>query len=173
MEKEGVDRVNNKIIVYHGSRVNVEQPEIKIGKYTKDFGYGFYCTIMKKQARRWATKGTSKGNVSIYEFLPNQTLSIKIFEEMSEEWLDFIINCRAGGTHKYDIVEGPMADDEVYDHIAEFLEGKISREAFWVLVQFKHPTHQISFHTQEALTTIKYVGAEEVQRNVHFKKHQV
>lgn len=30
---------------------------------------------------------------------------------MSDEWLDFITDCRSGKVHSYDIVEGPMADD--------------------------------------------------------------
>ena len=38
-------------IVYHGSYCKVEKPEIKEGKYTKDFGVGFYCTILEEQAK--------------------------------------------------------------------------------------------------------------------------
>jgi len=163
----------SKITLYHGSKVVVEFPEIRIGKYTKDFGYGFYCTMLDKQAKRWAIKGRNKGSVSRYEFESNESLNIKIFEEMTEEWLDFIVNCRNGSSHPYDVVEGPMADDEVYDHITEFLDGRISREAFWVLAKFKHPTHQVSFHTQKALECITFIDAEEVTRDVRFKKHQI
>ena len=36
-----------------------------------------------------------------------------MFEEMTEEWLDFIVSCRRGISHTYDIVEGPMADDTI------------------------------------------------------------
>ncbi|NFO29338.1 DUF3990 domain-containing protein [Clostridium botulinum] len=35
-------------------------------------------------------------------------LNIKIFDKMTEEWLDFIVKCRNGETHRYDIVEGPI-----------------------------------------------------------------
>ena len=65
--------------------------------------------------------------------------------DLSEEWLDFIVDCRSGLEHKYDIVEGPMADDTIWDYIEDFIEGNISREAFWVLVKFKYPTHQVVF----------------------------
>ncbi len=37
-----------------------------------------------------------------------------------------------------------------------FLEGTVSRTAFWELVKFRHPTHQISFHTPRALQCLKY-----------------
>ena len=78
--------------VYHGSSVTVEKPEIKIVKYNKDFYFGFYCTILKKQAIRWATR-FGEGYVNIYEYNPNNSLNIISFDEMTEEWLDFIVNC--------------------------------------------------------------------------------
>ena len=81
---------------------------------------------------------------------------------MTEEWLDFIIACRNGQSHSYDIVEGPMADDTIYNYLQNYLDGKISRVAFWELVKFKYPTHQISFHTIQALDTLKFVGREVV-----------
>ncbi len=39
-----------KMTVYHGGYAPVENPEIRIGRNTKDFGNGFYCTIIKEQA---------------------------------------------------------------------------------------------------------------------------
>lgn len=81
---------------------------------------------------------------------------------MTEDWLDFIIACRSGISHGWDIVEGPMADDTIYDYIQEFQDGKITREAFWTLVKFKYPTHQICFNTKKALKTIKFKEAREV-----------
>ena len=43
---------NNSI--YHGSNTAVENPRILINGHYKDFGYGFYCTNIEKQAKRWA-----------------------------------------------------------------------------------------------------------------------
>ena len=81
---------------------------------------------------------------------------------MSDEWLDFIVQCRSGKTHNYDIVEGPMADDTVWNYVNDFLTGRISRKQFWVLAEFKHPTHQISFHTLSALDCLTYKKSEVV-----------
>lgn len=36
----------NKII-YHGSYVKIEFPQIRKYKFTKDFSHGFYCTEIK------------------------------------------------------------------------------------------------------------------------------
>ena len=54
--------------------------------------------------------------VCVYEYEPIENLKIKSFEKMTEEWLDFIAACRNGVCHANDIVEGPMADDEVCLH---------------------------------------------------------
>ena len=78
--------------------------------------------------------------VNVYRYVENPDLKILRFPEMSDEWLDFIAKCRAGETHPYDIVEGPMADDTIWDYVNGFTSGQISREAFWALAKFKHPT---------------------------------
>ena len=75
---------------------------------------------------------------------------------MSDEWLDFIAACRNGVPHDYDVVEGPMADDTIFNYVQSFLDGEISRAAFWELAKFKYPTHQISFHTARALAALKF-----------------
>jgi len=49
-----------------------------------------------------------------------------------------------------------MADDQIWDYVEDFMEGIITREAFWVLAKFKYPTHQIVFCTQKSLESIKY-----------------
>jgi len=64
---------------------------------------------------------------------------------MTDEWLDFIADCRRGIEHFYDIVEGPMANDTIWDYVEDFFRGAISRAAFWELAKFRHPTHQIVF----------------------------
>ena len=146
-----------KIVVCHGSSQIVEVPAIRITKYNKDFYFGFYCTIIKVQARRWATRFGEEGYINLYEYRPNQELKLLTFEKMTEEWLDFIVACRSGQAHSYDIVEGPMADDVIYNYVQGFMDGKYSREAFWELAKFKYPTHQISFHTARALTTLRFL----------------
>lgn len=146
-----------KMTVYHGGYEPVSDPEIRIGRNTKDFGAGFYCTIIKEQAERWARRYNSK-IVSIYDVRLNSDLKIKDFREMSEEWLDFIVDCRSGKAHDYDIVIGVMADDQIYNFISDFMDGVITRKQFWVLAQFKYPTHQINFCSEAALKCLEYRG---------------
>ena len=92
----------------------------------------------------------------------NRKINIKEFKEMTEEWLDFIVACRSGKTHDYDIVIGAMADDQIYTYVSDYIDGTITREQFWVLAKFKYPTHLIVFCTDEALKCLTYRGFEEV-----------
>jgi hypothetical protein len=155
--------MSNSIILYHGSQEMVKHPEIRIQKYNKDFYFGFYCTVYQNQAIRWATRFRGVGYLNEYRYTPNETLNIKKFSKMTEEWLDFITACRTGNPHNYDIVEGPMANDTIFNYVQNFVDGKISREAFWDLAKFKKPTHQISFHTEKALETLKFLKGSEVR----------
>lgn len=100
--------------------------------------------------------------VSVYDVSINSNLKVKEFKEMTEEWLDFIIACRSGKIHDYDIVIGAMADDQIYNYISDYMDGVITREQFWILAKFKYPTHQIVFCTDDALKCLHYRGYEEV-----------
>ncbi|WP_373687754.1 DUF3990 domain-containing protein [Clostridium tagluense] len=86
-------------------------------------------------------------------------MKILKFDNMTDEWLDFVVSCRRGISYTYDIVEGPMADDTIWDYIEDYIDGIITREAFWVLVKFKYPTHQIAFCNDKSLENLKYEGA--------------
>lgn len=152
----------SEIVLYHGSKETVEFPEIRVAKYNKDFYFGFYCTLYPEQARKWACRFSGKGMMNEYLYTPDETLRVKRFPEMTEEWLDFIAACRRGIAHDYDIVEGPMANDTIFNYVEDFASGKISREAFWALAKFKRPTHQISFHTARALATLCFLKSYEV-----------
>jgi len=87
-------------------------------------------------------------------------LSVLKFESMTDEWLDFIAACRKGETHRYDIVEGPMANDTIWNYVNDFLSGTISIKQFGGLAEFKYPTHQISFHTLAGLNCLTFQGSE-------------
>ena len=155
------------ITIFHGRGVTVTTPEVRITKYSKDFGPGFDSTKIYSQAERWAirhnrTQKNKVPTVNLYIYETNPELNYKIFEEMTDEWLDFIVACRNGTQHSYDIVEGPMADDTIWDFIDAFIRKEISRTAFWELAKFKHPTHQISFHTEAALHCLTFEKAVHV-----------
>lgn len=150
------------MILYHGSNTIVNKPEIRVVGFNKDFGFGFYCTSLERQAQRWAIAKRNPHIICVYEYSQIDNLYVKSFPVMTEEWLDFIVSCRMGKPHHYDIVEGPMADDEIWDYVEDFIAGRISREAFWILAKFKHPTHQILFATEKSLKSLTFTAYYEL-----------
>lgn len=149
-----------KMTVYHGSYLEIKHPKIIRGRNTKDFGEGFYCTMIREQAERWS-KRYDTPKVNTYTVRLDTSLQILEFTEMTEEWLDFIIDCRNGKPHGYDIVIGAMANDQIYNYIADYMDGVITREQFWALAKFKYPTHQINFCTNRALACLEFVSVAE------------
>ena len=68
--------METKRILYHGSREIVEVPEIRKAKFNKDFAAGFYCTVFKEQAIRWATRYPVAGYVNEFDYLEDKNLHI-------------------------------------------------------------------------------------------------
>lgn len=150
------------LTVFHGGPVEICEPRIVVGRFTKDFGPGFYCTIIREQASRWARR-LATPIVNTYEARIHPTLRVLEFKEMSDEWLDFIAACRSGCPHEYDIVIGPMANDQVWNYVADYIDGILTREQFWALARFKYPTHQMAFCSQRSLACLTFVSSEEVK----------
>ena len=145
--------------VYHGGGRSVDEPKIIRSKFPKDFGTGFYCTELERQAERWS-KRYDTSVVSVFDYVPSANLDVLSFDGMTEDWLDFIVRCRSGNTHGFDVVAGAMANDQVYNYVSDFIGGTITREQFWVLAKFKYPTHQICFCTPEALGCLRFIESK-------------
>ena len=149
--------------IYHGSYLEIEFPQIRKHKFTKDFSWGFYCTEIKEQAQKWASKFKTP-IVNEYRLKNIEELNVKVFKDYSHEWLDFVVSCRSGSTHSYDVVEGPMADDTIYEYLEAYIDNMMDEEEFFKLMKFKYPTHQISFHTIKALAHIEFIGPYPVEK---------
>lgn len=142
--------------IYLGSFQEVVFPFIRKYKFTKDFSWGFYCTASKTQAEFNASIYKTPV-VNVYELTNIELLNTKKFDDYSDEWLDFIIGCRNGYIHDYDIVIGPIADDTIYDYIDAYYVGKMNKEHFFDCMKLKYPSFQVSFHTAKALDSVNFI----------------
>ncbi|MDR1023504.1 MAG: DUF3990 domain-containing protein [Prevotellaceae bacterium] len=153
--------------VYHGSYTLIEKIDLTKCQPGRDFGQGFYVTKIRSQAEYWA-KRIGKENHTIgvvtefdfHEYAYNDNdLKMLRFDSYCEEWLDFILlnraNERPEQAHSYDIVEGPVADDNVTRRIYACLSGAISRADFLEELKFFRYTHQIALCTAGALQMIE------------------
>ena len=157
------------MILYHGSNVKIEVPNLEKSKPYKDFGRGFYLSADKNQALRMAEQKTlqlliGEPIVSEFEFdetlLQGNELKVKIFEDYSVEWANFILQNRdihnQHPIHDYDIVYGPIADDGVTFQLRRYQAGTISIDELVKELQYaKGITFQYFFGTSLALEKLK------------------
>lgn len=158
--------------IYHGSIEKVESPEIREPNRTLDYGQGFYTTTSYEQAEAWvkrrmSEKRTSQGYVCVYELdeVALQDLKTLIFEQPTEEWVDFVMKNRTqkGYIHEYDIVYGPVANDRVYAAFALYEGGLINKQALIAELKAYKLVDQYLFHTERALQTLTFIEAKEVK----------
>ena len=125
------------MIIYHGSNVTVETPKILIPNRYLDFGAGFYTTTNYDQALNFAgkvtmRKKTGRSTVNIYELDDSifEKLNVLRFDYADEAWLDFVSDNRSGTnrTGGYDLICGPVANDDVYQTFILYTSGVYSRE---------------------------------------------
>ena len=158
--------------IYHGSIEKVESPEIRESNRTLDYGQGFYTTTSYEQAEAWVRrrmneKRASRGYVCVYELDERalQNLNTLIFDQPTEEWVDFVMKNRTqkGYVHEFDIVYGPVANDRVYAAFALYEGGLINKQALIAELKAYKLVDQYLFHTEKALHALTFIEAKEVE----------
>lgn len=145
------------MILFHGSDREIEKPDILHSRKEVDFGAGFYTTPIEQQAENWCRKFIRKGKqgiVSVYNLDETafERYCIKKFGTYSDEWLDFISQCRTGqDLSVYDVVIGGAANDRVFDTIELYFENLISRAEAIGRLAMETPNLQICFRRQEII----------------------
>jgi len=153
--------------VYHGSYMAIENIDFSFCRKRRDFGRGFYVTKIFSQAEYWAIRkgddNDTEGIVTEFEFdesfFEEEDFKTLRFDCYCEEWLDFVtlnrINKNEHQAHEYDIIEGPVADDDIATRVYEYMKGKVSKEQFLRELTVKKPTHQICFCTLQSLQALE------------------
>lgn len=158
---------------YHGGTEAVTAPEIRERLHAPDFGKGFYTTASEEQAIRWAkrvrlVRKATEAVVTVYDVstLETNALSVKTFDGVSEEWFDAVIACRQGTDvfSGYDVVIGPVANDNVYQTIRFFETGVYSKDEAMRRLLAERLFNQIVFKTAAALACCRYVSHKVVER---------
>jgi len=157
------------MILYHGSNMKIEEPDLMHSKPFKDFGRGFYLSADKQQAWEMASQKvnqTREGKAEVTEFLFDETqmtsglLQVLSFPDYCEEWARFVLaNRNKDNTHPvhgYDIVYGPIADDGVTYQLRRYEGGVISLPRLVEELKYtKGITFQYFFGTERALQLLK------------------
>lgn len=166
------------MILYHGTNLDIQSVDLALCRPYKDFGRGFYTTDLRSQAQKMAKRVVrvygGSPIVNIYrvddEFLSSGNLHVKDFGTApSEKWALFVMNNRnrfftdfdnlyCNFDCKYDIVCGPVADDDMTVLFRQYQEGLISLDSLVQGMTFREVTRQYSFHTEKAIRLLKKEG---------------
>lgn len=153
--------------VYHGSNVIVKEPKLVPQNRFLDFGFGFYTTANQEQATVFAQKVTErrkvgKPSVSIFNIdiaVLNQCKILQ-FDAPNKEWLEFVVKNRNGqNENDYDIVFGPVADDDVYEVVLLYSNGRYNEREALERLKVKKLFNQIAFVNEKALSCLLYKDA--------------
>jgi len=166
------------MLLFHGSNTDIKVINLAMCRPYKDFGRGFYLTILKEQAEKMARRvariygGSPVLNAFEIDdlFMDSSNLNIKDFgTRTSEEWARFVMNNRSrrftdfsssecNFDNKYDVVIGPIADDDMAVLFRQCENGIITFENMVNGMVYKETTNQYSFHTERAISLLKKVG---------------
>ncbi len=168
-------------IVYHGSYMEVQNPDLSKCKAGKDFGKGFYITTDRTQAIKFAKLVAERNNTAcgiLNQYILSDIEELKIFEFENTDlsWL----NCVVGNRRKqfkylaekwtnYDILSGKVADDDTSTVINAYLLGIYgeigSEKAGTTAITNLEPENlknQLCFKTNKALKKLKFIKSEKV-----------
>ena len=154
--------------VYHGFWIEVSVPDLIHSRTDVDFGKGFYVTPIREQAVKWCGRFKRRGKQGIvtsyiFDDCAIQNLNVLKFDSYSEEWLDFILNCRREkDSSDYDIVMGGVANDKVFNTVELYFDHLIDKKEAINRLKYEKPNMQICFRTISALETLRYEGSVEV-----------
>lgn len=154
------------IALHHGSNVSIERIDLSRSGRGKDFGCGFYLNPNYNQALAMA-----QTKVDLFEFgspivtsfnfdlelAEKEGLKIKVFDDYSEEWAEFIVMNRRNKSeiqaHEYDVVIGPIADDKVGLQVRLFAEGNLDVDKLIARIKYYgDKSIQYFFATEKSLT---------------------
>ncbi|WP_143412165.1 DUF3990 domain-containing protein [Arabiibacter massiliensis] len=181
-------KLNDGMLLYHGSYLAV--PEIDLGacKVGKDFGRGFYVTSSYDQAHSFVRLSVKRqikegalspdhgvGAVSVYRLHLADALSLHMFEHADEEWLHFVAGNRRldlfpgvlDAFREVDIVGGKIANDRTARTLQLYVAGGYGEpgtpEADAIAIQTLLPNRlddQFCFRTDAAVRALEFVRSD-------------
>ena len=167
--------------LYHGSNIVIDSINLAMCRPYKDFGRGFYLTDIEEQAVQMAKRvsriyGGSpviNGFEIQDDFREISDIQIKDFGvQTTEEWAKFVMNNRSRSftdtkntlcnkDNKYDIVIGPVADDNMALLFRQYENEIIDFETLLKGMIYKKTSSQYSFHTENSVKLLRKVMSKD------------
>lgn len=164
------------IILYHGSRGGIEGKIRPISRERCDFGKGFYMGQSPEQA-----KGLVVDDPEPYFYTLNLKLSEiperRILKLQDDDWLYTVLACRKKvrdfselsiardaltRLKDYDLVVGPIADDQMNEAMRAFTNGALTDEGLKCCLQRVRYGDQFVALTDFACSKIEIISEQEM-----------
>ena len=152
--------------LYHGSNIEVATPKLIQGTRALDFGQAFYLTSDFDQASRWAKTSVlrrkeGRAIVSVYEFDESAASQLRTlnFPGPDAAWLKYVSQNRNGiiDTGDYDIVSGPVANDNTMPVLNLYFKGAYSEDEALRRLLPQRLRDQFAMKTDAALACLKFI----------------
>ena len=185
-----MNKLEDGVILYHGSYCVVERPDLTKCAAFKDFGKGFYLTTSKEQAKSFAkistTKAKSKGlisysekfaHISFFKVCGTESLKTFAFETADAQWLHCIVAHRRSGAfpeiknsmQNYDVIGGKIANDDTNATILTYMGSVFgemgSEQADKMCISLLLPERlqdQFCFRSDKAISALQFLKSEKV-----------
>ena len=122
--------------LYHGSNTKIESINLAMCRPYKDFGTGFYLTDIKEQANGMA---------------------VRVSKIYRNRFFGDIKNELCNHDNKYDIVIGPVADDNMALLFRQYENEMIDFSTLMKGMIYKKTSSQYSFHTEKSIRLLRKV----------------
>lgn len=183
-------KLEDGMILYHGSYCIVDNPDIEKWAMFKDFGRGFYLTTSKEQARSFAIISSAKAKskvlistaekfayISVFKVSDTKQLKTFDFETADVEWLHCVVAHRRNGAFSdvkaamqdYDVISGKIANDDTNATILAYmgnLYGPMgSEQSDKMCISLLLPERlkdQFCFRSEKAVSALEYLKNEKV-----------
>lgn len=156
------------MLIYHASDTIVNTPDTIHSRTNLDFGKGFYATVIREQAERYAQRfilRNRKGILNVYEYTPTEALNVKCFDAYDSEWLDFVAACRMGEDvyKQYDVICGGIANDRVFNTLDLYFSNQMTKEEALKRLIYEKPNQQLCFTNHRAIDScISFIESKEL-----------
>ena len=182
--------MENKAVIYHGSRHVIKKPVFGVGNPRNDYGQGFYCTHEIGLAKEWACTEESSGHANQYELdlsglsvmrlsgtgfsilnwiavlLDNRTF--RISNDIAREGKAYLLDKYLPDIGAQDIIIGYRANDSYFSFANAFLNNALSLAQLEKAMYLGDLGEQTVLKTEKAFGQIRFMRSEPADREIYY-----
>lgn len=184
--------MDNKIIIYHGSKYIIEKPTLKGGKETNDYGYGFYCTKELELAKEWACPDNNDGYANEYLLDLSNLVVLDLTDKKYNilNWIalllqyripanmnindkqikDYLIKNFSIDLSNVDVIIGYRADDSYFSFARDFVRNSITLSQLSQAMELGKLGLQVVLHSEKAFKQITYIKSHIANNEQYYTK---